>query len=399
MRLWRWTRDVIADRGEHEPVPIHLERTPDGHGYAFRLGVRAGFGGQETARIPVKQRVNPDPHPILKEIHYADVAGRTLEAANVYALREKVAALLETIAPARTLPLCYFRVPAMDYELPVYEDGGDITCPVIGGPRLRAADLAGIRSVVCRYLVSAGYVGDVDEVVVGVLRPRDLLRVSPAAVFRSHADEDVWIPSVEGSSPDGPVVGVLEVSPRLRHPERGRAGIGPAAREAAPAAPDVVALLRSLRAELARTRGLSQPEALYASEVRPEIWAGAEERTEDCGMYLVAYLSDAEGTSLELTIRRTGAGDLATAIDMGGINVFLAGDESSLASSVGRFLSTAGFLRFSEEVEIHTVHAPRAERLDADSIWTFGDGGRSAPVGAANEGSEAPAKEVEATWS
>ncbi len=400
MRLWRWTRDVIADRGEHEPVPIHLERTPDGHGYAFRLGVRAGFGGQETARIPVRQRVNPDPHPVLKEIHYAEVAGQTLEAANVHALKRKVGALLETIAPARTLPLCYFRVPAMDYELPVYEEGGEIRCPVLGGPRLHASDLAGIRSSVCRYLVSAGYVRDIEEVVVGVLRPRDLLRVSPAAVFRSHAEADIWIPSVEGTSPDGPVVGVLEVSPRLRHPERRRAGVGPAAREAAPAAPDVVALLRSLRAELVRTRGLEQPDALYASDVRPEIWAAAERRTEDCGKYLVAYLSDPEGTSLELTIRRTGAGDVATAIDMGGINVLLAGDEDALASQVGRFLAAADFLRFSEEVEIRAVHTPRAERLDADSIWTFGDGGSEAPAVVANEGGGgAPAKEVEATWS
>ena len=43
------------------------------------------------------------------------MAGQALEAANVYALGAKVARLLETIAPARALPLCYFRVPAMDY--------------------------------------------------------------------------------------------------------------------------------------------------------------------------------------------------------------------------------------------------------------------------------------------
>src|SRR5918999_514012 len=143
-----------ADSGEHEPVPIYLERAED-DGYAFRLGVRAGFGGQETARIPVQRRTNPDPHPILKEIHYCEVAGRTLEAANLYALQEKVGRLLEAIAPARTLPLCYFRVPAMDYELPVYEQGGELTSPVLGGPKLRARDLAGIRRNVCRYLVSA----------------------------------------------------------------------------------------------------------------------------------------------------------------------------------------------------------------------------------------------------
>src|SRR5207244_8555549 len=94
-RLWRWIRWVATDTGEHaRQVPIELERTRDGD-YGFRLGVRAGFGGQDTARIPVARRTNPEPHPILKEIHYCEVAGQTLEAANVYALKAKVAALLE----------------------------------------------------------------------------------------------------------------------------------------------------------------------------------------------------------------------------------------------------------------------------------------------------------------
>ncbi|MGH2764197.1 MAG: hypothetical protein ACRDLD_16715, partial [Thermoleophilaceae bacterium] len=81
MGLASWVRGVVADRGEHEPVPIAFERTA-GNRYAFRLGVRAGFGGGETARIPVGSRINPSPHPILKEIHFCEVAGQTLEAAN-----------------------------------------------------------------------------------------------------------------------------------------------------------------------------------------------------------------------------------------------------------------------------------------------------------------------------
>src|SRR3954452_6257380 len=115
-RVWAWARGVVEDRGEGTPVPIFLERGAGGEGYAFRLGVRAGFGGGETARIPVHQRLNHAPHPILKEVHWCEVAGRTLEAANVFALKEKVAALLDGIAPARVLPLAYFRVPDMDYE-------------------------------------------------------------------------------------------------------------------------------------------------------------------------------------------------------------------------------------------------------------------------------------------
>ena len=391
MGAWGWARGVIADRGEHEPVPIYLERA-EADGYAFRLGVRAGFGGQETARIPVQRRTNPDPHPILKEIHYCEVAGRTLEAANLYALKEKVATLLEAIAPARTLPLCYFRVPAMDYELPVYEQGGELTSPVLGGPKLRARDLAGIRRNVCRYLVSAGYVREMDEVVVGVVRPRDLSRVAPAAVFRSLQDPELWLPSVEGTSPDGPVVGVVGQAPRLRSSERRRAGAGPGVEDSAPAAPNVVSLLRFLKSELARARVPEAAQSLYAAEVREEIWAAAEGRTEDSGRSLIAYLTDADSTRLELVVRATGAGDVATALEDRGINVFLAPDENALAALVGRYLSAQEFLRFAEEIEIHAAAAPRAERLAVEAIRTDSAGEAPRPVPDESE-------EVQAAWS
>jgi hypothetical protein len=373
--LWGWIRDVIADRGEELPVAIDLEHS--GEGYAFRLGVRAGFGGEETARIPVYNRPNPDRHPILKEIHYCEVAGRTAEAANVYALKAKVAAMLDTLAPARTLPLAFFRAPTMDYELPVYEEDDEIVSPVIGARELKAPDLAGIRESVCRFLVSAGYVRDADEVEVGVLRPRDLRRVPPAAVFRSHLDPELWLPSVEGVSPDGPVVGLLGRAQRLRPAERRRAGAGPAVEETPPAAPDIVALLRVVQAELARSRGTSDPATVYASEVRKEIWDAAEGRVEDTGQRLLSYLSDGEGSSLELAIHRTGAGDVTAALFDRCINVFLAPDENALASQVGRYLAAHDFLRFSEEVEIHSVEAPRAERLEAEDIWTHEGGGET----------------------
>jgi hypothetical protein len=381
---------VIADRGEHAPVPVHLERGHGGEGYAFRLGVRAGFGGQETARIPAHARINESPHPILKEVHYCEVAGRTLEAANVYALKEKVAALLDSLAPARTLPLAYFRVPAMDYSVPVYEDDGRIVSPVIGGPKLKADDLAGIRRHVCRYLMSAGYVSDHEHVEVGVVRPRDLSLVPPAAIFRSLAEPSFWLPSVEGVSAEGPVVGVLASATRIAEAERRRFGAGPAAQDAAPAAPDVLSLLRFVRAEMSRSpqhRGLDV-DALYAAEVRPEIWTVAEARTEDSGRSLVAHLTDDDQTRLELSIRHTGAGDVAAALIDSEISTFLAPDETALARMIGRYLHERGFLRFAEEIEIHSEAPPRAERLEADEIWTFGDGADDLRVAPGNRPEE-----------
>jgi hypothetical protein len=366
MGLWSWIRGVIADRGEHEPVPIFLERG-EGDQYVYRLGVRAGFGGQETARLPVQRRPNPAPHPILKEIHVCEVAGQTLEAANLYSLKAKVARQLEMIAPARSLPLCYFRVPAMDYELPVYEHGRELTSPVIGGPNLKAPDLAGIRQVVCRHLVSAGYVRDPEEVKVGVVRPRDLKLVEPAAVIRSYTDPELWLPAVEGISAEGPVVGVVGHPTQLRRRERRRKGGGPTVEDTAPAAPDVIGLLRFLRTEFARA-GHQAADGIYATEVRPEIWLAAEERTQDAGSRLVSYLTDPEATTLELAVRRTGAGDVAVAVEDRGINVFLAADEDGLADQVGRHLARDEFLRFAEEVEIHAVQAPRAERLETEAI-------------------------------
>src|SRR5947207_1314195 len=137
-----------------------------------------------------------------------EVAGQTLEAANLFALRSKVASSLEMIAPARILPLAYFRAPAIDYSLPVYEDDGEIVSPVISGPNLKARELAGMRQAVCRYLLSAGYVEDESEVTVGVLRPRDLRLVEPAAIFRSQLVPAFWLPTVEGLAAEGPVIGV-----------------------------------------------------------------------------------------------------------------------------------------------------------------------------------------------
>lgn len=368
-RFWPWVKEVIADRGEEDPVPIHLERSHDG--YAFRLGVRAGFGGQETARIPVHHRVNDSPHPILKEIHYCEVGGRTLEAANVFALRTKVAGVLDTLAPARTLPLCFFRAPQMDYELPVYEDGQHIVCPILGGPNLKARDLSSMRTEICRYLVSAGYVSEPDEVEVRVMRPRDLSSVPPACVFVSLSEDSFWVPAVEGVSAEGPVVGLVGHAAKIsREARRRRFGD-----ERTPSAVDVLSLLRYVRVDLDRARSGLDVTEVYAGNVRPDVWAQAQRHCQDSGTRLVAYL---DGEPLELAVVRTGAGDIACALDHGNIACFLEQDEESLARCVGAYLVRAGYLRFPEEVQIEAAPPPRAERLEADQISTFTSNGFAA---------------------
>jgi hypothetical protein len=167
------------------------------------------------------------------------------------------------------------------------------------------------------------------------------------------------------------VVGVLVRSGELRPPERRRAGLVSDA--APPAAEDVVGLLRYLQTETDRSRRGIDGAALYAAEVRHAVWADAEGRTTDAGTRLSAYLSDEVSTRLELPVRRTGAGDLVTALEDQGITVFLAPDEAALAVRVGRYLVDQGFLDSAARIDVHAVEPPRAERLEADEIWTHGD--------------------------
>jgi hypothetical protein len=53
-------------------------------------------------------------------------------------------------------------------------------------------------------------------------------------------------------------------------------------------------------------------------------------------------------------VRRTGAGDLAVAIEDRHINVFLGPDEEALARQLGSYLVEVGFLGSAEHVETST---------------------------------------------
>jgi hypothetical protein len=376
--LWTWTKRVVTDQtGGIEPVAVEIERNPgavvelgaenppDVPLYVLRVGVRSGFG-RVRAGLPVYRRENPSPHPVLKEIYQCEVAGKLLEAANIYALRQKVQRQLEVIAPARSLPLCYFRASRHDYSLPVHEEGSHLVCPVLTGPKLRADSLAELRQPVVRHLRTAGYLAADEEPEVLVLRPSDLRLVPPAAVIRCLDDPPLWMPTVEGSSAEGPVVGLLaqpaELATEARRP-RGVLALTPP-----PSGPDVTALLRYIGHEMAVRGRLVNPWTLYATEVRPEIWARTEELTDPTNRTLSAHLEG--GTALEVPVRHTIAGEAVGALRDEGIAVFLAGDHDALATAIGRYLVAHGFLRDPGDLRPETVRETPAERLDPDSIWT-----------------------------
>jgi hypothetical protein len=378
MRLWDWTRRVVVDQtGGIEPVAVDIERNPGAvlelgaepppevPLYVLRVGVRGGFGGTR-AGLPVHRRENPAPHPVLKEIYHCEVAGKSLEAANIYALRSKVQRHLDVIAPARSLPLCYFRAPRYDYSLGVYEEGAHLVCPVLAGPRIRAESLAEMREPVLDHLRAAGYLAADEEAEVLVLRPSDLRLVSPAAVIRCLDAANLWLPTVEGSSAEGPVVGLLSHPTELVTEVRRRRGAP--AREAPPSAPDVSGLLRWVGGEMTVRGRLASPWSLYACEVRPEIWARTEELTEPTDHTLFAHLDG--GTTLEVPVRHTVAGESVGAIRDLGISVFLAGDYDTLADVIGRHLAAAGFLRDPGDLRPQVISEAAPERLDPDSIWT-----------------------------
>jgi hypothetical protein len=359
---FEWFAHNVREAGWQEPVAIELERNreaavelgahnpPDMPLYRFRLGLRAGFSGDLEARIPVFRKVNPHPHPVLKEIFYCEVAGSVLEAANVHALREKVAQMLETLAPGGALPLAYFRVPEMDYSLPIYEEGGQIVCPVIAGPKLKAPELATMRQHVYRYMLNAGYVTDESQVEIRVLRPSDVRLVPPAAIISCIDDPSLWFATVEGRSAEGLVIGLLGESTELRA-ERRRAGLQQLS--APPAATDIASLLRLVANELVQAGRLDDPFGLYARQVRPEIWTRTEQLSDDVGHGLSCWLEgEDEPTKLELPLRRTAAGELLTALEDQGICVFVAGEEPVLAQKVGRYLARQGFLRWEDTVEV-----------------------------------------------
>lgn len=382
MGLWSWATRVLTDTGGGvKPVSIGLERNPgavialgaenpeDVPLYVLRLGLRSGFGRTE-AGLPVYRRKNESPHPILKEIYFCEVAGSTLEAANVYALRQKVQRTLETIAPSRALPLCYFIAPRFDYSLPVYEEGSKLVCPILVGPKIKAGDLSALRDPVTRYLRSGGYLADDERPHIQVVRPSDLRLVLPAAVLQSLDDEELWLPTVEGVSSEGPVIGLLAHPAELEESERRR--VGPDAPDAPPSAPDVTGLLRYIGGEMARRGHVVNPWALYASHVRPEIWARTEELTDATPRSLECYLEEADegSTELSLPIRHTAAGEVVAAIQEHAITVFLAGDDDALAGAVGRYLQRTGFLRHADDLRVETARARPADHLDPDDIWT-----------------------------
>lgn len=386
LKLWDWTTGVIRDQtGGVEPVHVGLERNPgavvelgaenppDVPVYVLRVGIDSAFG-RARAGLPVYRHENPSRHPILKEIYRCEVAGKTLEAANVYALRDKVQGQLEVIAPARSLPLCYFRAARFDYSLPVYEEGSRLVCPVLTGPKIKARDLSGLREPLIRWLRSAGYLRGAEEPELLVVRPSDLRLVPPAAMIRSLEDPGLWMPTVEGASEAGPVVGLL-IHPAELRAEEPRRRAAPSS-DAPPSAPDVTGLLRFIGHEMAVRGRLLDPWALYACDVRPEIWARTEELTDETPRRLACHLDG--GETLEVPIRHTAAGESVAALRDRGIAVFYAGDADTLAASVARYLVELGFLRHAGDMRIESALPRPTESLDPDAIWTHDQDAREA---------------------
>ena len=113
---------------------------------------------------------------------------------------------------------------------------------------------------------------------------------------------------------------------------------------------------------------LVDPWTLYATEVRPEIWARTEELTSATSHTLTAHLEG--GPPLEVPVRHTAAGESVGALRDERISVFLAGDHDALANVIGRYLVAGGFLRDPGDLRPELIRETPPERLDPDAIWT-----------------------------
>jgi hypothetical protein len=200
-----------------------------------------------------------------------------------------------------------------------------------------------------------------------VVRPSDLRLVPPACAVRRVDDPALWIPTVEGTAPDGPVIGLLTHPAELAGARR---RLRRTESEPPPSAPDVAGLLRYLGSELVREGHLVNPWTLYASSVRPEIWARTEELTDPTSRLLTGHMEG--GEALEMAIRHTAAGESIAALRDrdSGICVFLAGDDDALAAVAGHFLTAAGFLRDPADLRPETVQEVPAPTLDPSLIRT-----------------------------
>ena len=137
-----------------------------------------------------------------------------------------------------------------DYELPVYEEGTAHRLPDARGSQAQGARPGGIRELVCRHLISAGYWPDEEPDGAASCGPATCA-VPPAAVFRSLADPGVAA-GRRGHLRRG--AGGRRAGPCPPSSPRGRRGAAPPPRDAPPSAPDVIGLLRFLRGECGRGR-------------------------------------------------------------------------------------------------------------------------------------------------
>lgn len=387
-RLAAWAVRVATETGGHiEPIPIELERNPaalvelgaqNPPGvplYHLLVRLPSGPSDSSQSRIPVYRTDNASPHPILKEIYVCEVAGKRLEAANIFALRFKVQEAIQVVAPGGSIPVCYFKAPRFDFTLAAFREGRGVVCPVLAGPKIRAADLAHLREPVVRYLRSAGYLDAAEEPELLVVRPSDLGLSPPAAIVRSLEDRAMWLPAVAGASRDGGVVGLIAHPAALRTSERRRrAGSGS---DAPPSGPDVTALLRYVGHELDRVGRLTDPWSVYACDVLPEVWARTEELTDSTDLRLVCRLDEGPDMPLELPVRHTAAGEAVTALQEQAVTVFLAADPDTIAAHVGRYLAESGFLPRADDLRVEQAPGARSERLDIDAIWTGQSAGES----------------------
>lgn len=164
------------------PFEIRVRRNQDYCGgtgeprYFFELELVEVIGRPASCCLPVFWRPNDIPHPLLKEIYGADIAGVKVEKGNLAALEKAVPQAVLGLADFGTLPYYYVSLPEGN-RLPIFLSGGKLR---LREPSIEARDIGQLWHRLGDLLLQQKKIRVKEEVEVSMLLWKEL-RVHPTA--------------------------------------------------------------------------------------------------------------------------------------------------------------------------------------------------------------------------
>lgn len=186
----------MEKKGFIEPKIIRNLEYPE-HGstkipkYFFEIDLTPIIPRAGASRIPVYWRPNPSPHPMLKEIYSAEIAGITIEKGNLFSLKDSIPDVIQSIIDFGTLPYYYLIFPGG--RIPVYHcDDNKFHIKMRGGPEFSGENVSVISKKFSDYLIDTHLIRRMSEVDIALLYWKEM-RLYPSAFILTYG-ENVWVP-------------------------------------------------------------------------------------------------------------------------------------------------------------------------------------------------------------